>query len=206
MAPLISHKDYRSSSGQAYRAFTARTDDAGALTSSETGLARSPRPRPTGCSKPPSPPLSRMDSSAAGRIIARSAGSLTASAVGSAAGEPDLLGRPAPDPLVGELGKVVVDRRPRVPLEPGRHVLVPLPPGDRHVAAGLIRHTAIVGTRSACSAYRLQPGPCGIAARPDPARHQRRPKSPTSGCVRHVSATRVIENCPRGSHAWLRFA
>src|SRR5580658_1495864 len=45
---------------------------------------------------------------AAGRIIARSTGSLTVCADGSAAGEPDLLGRPAPDPLIRELGKVVV--------------------------------------------------------------------------------------------------
>ena len=43
--------------------------------------------------------------STAGRILAGSAGSLTACA-GGPAGEPDLLGWPAPDPLVRELGKV----------------------------------------------------------------------------------------------------
>jgi hypothetical protein len=33
----------------------------------------------------------------------------------------------------------------RVPLEPGRQLLVLLPPGDRHVTARLIRHGAILG-------------------------------------------------------------
>jgi hypothetical protein len=69
---------------------------------------------------------------------------------------------------------------PRVPLEPGRHVLVSLPLADRRVALGLTRHTAIVGTRSACGggAHQLHPGLCGIAARPDPARHERRSELP----------------------------
>ncbi len=51
----------------------------------------------------------RIVRSAAGRIIAPGpAGSLTAYGAGSAAGEPDLLGRPASGPLVRKLGKVVV--------------------------------------------------------------------------------------------------
>src|ERR1700733_6908303 len=78
---------------------------------------------------------------AAGRILAGSAGSLTDCAGGSAAGEPDLLGWPALDPVAGELGKVVVGG------------------AGRHLDLDQVFH------RQAAPGHEPDPFPCGSANR-----------------------------------------